>query len=165
MSFLCLSRSLIVALLLVGGATEAAWAQSARAMQLKQQDPQGLILTLTAVLVVFSSLLMLVFVFRGVGKLLQSLHQRKIDQAQGLAQTKIVPQTTGSSLSGEAVVALSLALETELEARRGEVMAAIAMALRAELEQQHDAESYVLTIDRRSTQWHARSQSMRRFNY
>lgn len=146
--------------------SQTSWAQSTRALALKDQDPNGLILTLTAVLVVFSSLLMLVVVFRGIGKLMRYLEEGS-KQKSLKAQTEYSTSThaTKAMPSVEEVAAITLALTAELGTCSHEVMAAIAMALRSELEQQHDYESYMLTFKSRSTQWHARAQSMRTFNY
>lgn len=165
MKFSSLSRYVALALIIVS-ACPSAWAQSARAMQLKEQDPQGFILTLTAVLVVFSSLLMLVFVFRGVGNFMQSLQKKHEDKPASTPKLKTNTPASGAKLSGEAMAAVGLALQAELGARNGEVAAAIGMALRAELNQAHDLESYVVTINsRRGTQWNARSQGMRQYKH
>ncbi|KGN98864.1 OadG family protein [Porphyromonas sp. COT-290 OH3588] len=164
MNTLRLSRVLSIALLL-GATALPAWAESARSRALGEQDPQGFILTLTAVMVVFSALLMLVIVFRFIGKMMQRMSKSRQDKAQSPTECKTNTSAGGAKPTGEAVVAITLALQTELGARSGEVAAAIAMALRAELDQRHDMESYVLTINRRNTQWHSRSQGMRKYNY
>lgn len=158
------SRATIVAL--VAMASQTSWAQSARSIALKEQDPNGFILTLTAVLVVFSSLLMLVVVFRSIGKFMLYLNERS-KQKELKSQTEYKPNTHSakSTPTNEELVAIGLALDSELGVCRDEVIAAIAMALRAELEQQHDTESYVLTIKHRPTQWNARAEGIRKFNY
>lgn len=148
-------------------ASPASWAQSERAMHLKEQDPNGFILTATAVLVVFSSLLMLVVVFRSIGKFMLYLSDRHKQKATtSPTEYPTNTHTSKAAPSNEVAVAITLALNSELGSWHEEVMAAIAMALRSELEQQHDSESYVLTIKpRKTSQWQDRAQSMRKFNY
>lgn len=140
-----------------------AWAQDApqlseKVQKLAERDPAGGIMTLTAVLVVFLALLMLVFIFQFIGNLFQKRSAPKATQPTTVVKTA-APSVSGKP-SDEALVAISLALQSAT-GRPDEVAAAISLALRAELETQHDHESYVLTIRRRPTQWNARIQETR----
>ncbi len=138
--------------------------QSDKIARLKAEDPNGFVLTITAVLVVFSALITLAIVFTSVGKLMQKLSADK-GQKPKKAETKKPRKVSKNAPSQDVSVAISMALTQELQARSGDVIAAIAMALREELECQHDEESYCLTIQPRPTQWNERSQSMRKYDY
>ena len=116
-------------------------------------------MTFTAVLVVFAALVMLVLVFRLLGRFFESSKEPKKASTASAVPTSI--SSSSSQPSGEALVAISLALQQSLGGHPGEVAAAISLALRCELEQ-HDAESYVLTIRHRPTQWNAHIQGTQR---
>ena len=119
-------------------------------------------MTLTAVLVVFLALTMLVLVFKYLG----CLFTRGKGTAPVAQATAGSPAASGAAKpSPEALVAISLALRAASAAPSGELAAAIAMALASEREAQHDHESYVLTIRRRPTQWNARIQGLQRYNH
>ena len=122
-----------------------AWAQDApqlseKVQKLAERDPAGGIMTLTAVLVVFLALLMLVLIFQFIGNLFQKRSAPKAIQPTAVKTT--APSVSGKP-SDEALVAISLALQSAT-GRPDEVATAISLALRAELETQHDHESYVL---------------------
>ena len=156
--------TLSAGLALTGATTGTVWAQNRttelpeKVLRLQEQDPAGLIMTFTAVLVVFSALVMLVLVFRLLGRFFESSKEPKKASTATVAPTSI---SSSSQPSGEALVAISLALQQSLGGHPGEVAAAISLALRCELEQ-HDAESYVLTIRHRPTQWNAHIQGTQR---
>ena len=156
--------TLSAGLALSGAATGTVWAQDRttelpeKVLRLQEQDPAGLIMTFTAVLVVFAALVMLVLVFRLLGRFFESSKEPKKASTATAATTSI---SSSSQPSGEALVAISLALQQSLGGHPGEVAAAISLALRCELEQ-HDAESYVLTIRHRPTQWNAHIQGTQR---
>lgn len=96
----------------------------------------GLILTLTAVLVVFFALTVLYFCYSLTGKLLSS------DWKAGFRRKK--PE----EMTPEVAAAIAMAIEKEL-LPEDEVAAAVAMALEAEgYGEVHDRESYVITIRR-----------------
>ena len=151
--------------LLSGMATDIVWAQSKptelpeKVLRLQEQDPAGLIMTFTAVLVVFAALVMLVLVFRLLGRFFETT--KAPAQASTAPARPASVSTASSQPSGEALVAISLALQQSLGGAPSEVVAAISLALRSGLEQ-HDAESYVLTIRHRPTQWNARIQGTQR---
>lgn len=97
----------------------------------------GLILTMTAVLVVFFALTVLFLCYSGIGRVL-SLDVDRLRKKRGGA----------AGLDPEAAVAVAMALEME-SAREDEVAAAVAMALEREgYGDVHDAESFVITIRR-----------------
>ena len=156
--------TLSAGLALSGAATGTVWAQNRttelpeKVLRLQEQDPAGLIMTFTAVLVVFAALVMLVLVFRLLGQFFESSKNPKKASTTTAVPASVSPS---SQPSGEALVAISLALQQSLGGQPGEVAAAISLALRSELEQ-HDAESYVLTIRHRQTQWNARIQGTQR---
>ena len=157
--------TLSAGLALSGAATGTVWAQDRttelpeKVLRLQEQDPAGLIMTFTAVLVVFAALVMLVLVFRLLGQFFESSKNPKKASTTTAVQTSVSPSS--SQPSGEALVAISLALQQSLGGQPGEVAAAISLALRSELEQ-HDAESYVLTIRHRPTLWNAHIQGTQR---
>lgn len=158
-----LRRYILSAGLLFGAAaTDSLWAQSAsrsaKVQTLQAQDPQGLIMTLTAVLVVFLALTMLVLVFKGLGRLFAQPKSQR-------STPSVSPTAQGKQLSSEALVAISLALHERSQQPSDELAVAIAMALASEREQQHDHESYVLTIRHRPTLWNARIQGTQRYNH
>ena len=94
----------------------------------------GLILSLTAVLVVFAALTVLYFCYLWIGK------------AQNFEWGGLRKGLNGSRKSGE--MSPDMALEKEL-GREDEIAAAIAMALEADgFGEVHDVESYVITIRR-----------------
>ena len=70
--------TLSAGLALSGAATGTVWAQDRttelpeKVLRLQEQDPAGLIMTFTAVLVVFAALVMLVLVFRLLGQFFES---------------------------------------------------------------------------------------------
>ena len=159
--------TLSAGLLLGAAAADSLWAAetaplSAKVQTLQEQDPAGLIMTLTAVLVVFLALTMLVLVFKYLGRLFtRSKGTAPVAQAAAGG-----PAASGAAKpSPEALVAISLALRAASAVPSGELAAAIAMALASEREAQHDHESYVLTIRRRPTQWNARIQGLQRYNH
>ena len=158
--------TLSAGLALSGAATGTVWAQDRttelpeKVLRLQEQDPAGLIMTFTAVLVVFAALVMLVLVFRLLGQFFESSKNPKKASTTTAVPASVSPSSS-SQPSGEALVAISLALQQSLGGQPGEVAAAISLALRSELEQ-HDAESYVLTIRHRQTQWNARIQGTQR---
>ena len=110
-------------------------------------------MTFTAVLVVFLALLMLVLIFRCIGMFFQRSNAPKVEKP---ATQKAPAASSTGKPSAEALVAISLALQSA--AGKPEVAAVITMALRSELETQHDHESYVLTIRHRPTMWNAHVQ-------
>ena len=100
----------------------------------------GLILSLTAILVVFAALTVLYFCYLWIGK------------AQNFEWGGLRKGRKGSRKSGEmspeVAAAVAMALEKEL-GREDEIAAAVAMALEAEgFGEVHDVESYVITIRR-----------------
>ena len=70
--------TLSAGLALTGATTGTVWAQNRttelpeKVLRLQEQDPAGLIMTFTAVLVVFAALVMLVLVFRLLGRFFES---------------------------------------------------------------------------------------------
>lgn len=143
--------SLVLALLALGHVVAAQ--EAAPGNDLTAQDPHGWVLTLTSVSVVFLALVSLIIVFTVIGRLF----------SKRTAQAGSVPTFGVASprLSAEAEAAVAMALRQWQAERDAEIMAVIALALDAELNAQHDQESFTLTIQRRATQWNARSLGLR----
>lgn len=156
-------RHLTLGLVALG---EVCVAQSSpRSAALAQADPSGVVMTVTAVSVVFGALLLLYLIFSLIGKLMQRVNFSLVGHeahAPKPKKTEYPAPTSAGKPSGEALVAISLALDAERRACTDEVALAISMALVAYTEDQHDHESYVLTFGhRRATHWNARSLGMR----
>lgn len=133
------------------GSYNAGGNQTTGAQELAQTDPHGLTLTLVSVLVVFSALLLLWFIFT-------MLFQHKKRPAAEAKQLKAPARTTGS-LSPETAAAISMALDAEFG---GEVHAAMGLAMHEYLEGcVHDNESFVLTIRRSQSAWNDKSRNFR----
>ncbi len=106
---------------------------------MKEQDPHGWVLTLIAVMVVFTALMILSFIFRWIGNTQQRPRKEKVKKQKARKTVK-----TGD-LTPEVAAAISVALSQEFG---GEVYAAIALALDDYLGGGiHDAESFVITIN------------------
>ena len=130
---------------------------------MKETDPHGWVLTLIAVMVVFTALLILSFIFGWVGNLNKKPKKETLRQAQGPDKVAQKPgkvarkpkkvKRKDRSVSGvepqgpvtpEIAAAISMALSQEFG---GEVFAAIALALHDYLGGGiHDAESFIITI-------------------
>lgn len=111
--------------------------------RLKESDPHGGIMTLTAMLVVFSGLLVLSIVFWCIGKVSIRISRKKAIDAGAN------PGTPGSGSEG----------------MNGEISAAICMALSEEQNEAHDTENMILTIrkvERKYSPWSSKIYGMRR---
>lgn len=107
---------------------------------LQKTDPLGLTLTLTSVLVVFTGLILLYLIFKGIGRIAIKLSQRRLAKAGSL-----------SAVRGESVLT-------------GEVLAAISAAIHELNEDVHDIESTILTISevkRRYSPWSSKVHTLR----
>lgn len=145
------------------GATPVLHAHGEGVVTLQQKDPSGIVLTLTAVSVVFIALVLLVLVFQFIGRYLHRLEKAGEEScANGGVGSK---QQSSSAVTPEMVSAIALAIEQEQGRVPSEpVVAAIALALDKHLSEQHDfVESYKLTIQHRSTLWNYRGQSLRQY--
>ncbi len=166
-----LSRLFLLALAWLGGNLLFAQASAGQSpqtaekiAQLVKEDPHGYVLTITAVLVVFTALLLLIIVFTSVGKLMQIIEGKAKEKASPSPekQVKVKRAISKVPLNEEESLAVSMALTQELEQRKGEIMTAIALALHSERETLHDEESYCLTIKHTTpSNWLNRSQFMR----
>ena len=116
---------------------------------MKETDPHGWVLTLIAVMVVFTALMILSFIFGWVGNLNKRPKKETLRQAQGPNKMRrkdrlvsgVKPQGT---VTPEIAAAISMALSQGLG---GEVYAAIALALDDYLGGGiHDDESFIITI-------------------
>lgn len=137
-------------------------AESTRSMALRESDPSGIVLTLTAVTVVFSALILLVIVFKGIARLLAMLSERAERQKVRLkGQTTTTPRAR--SLAGnEEAIAISLALQSRAQDLEKEAVVALSLALAMHQKGDvHDNESYRQTIRHRPSLWHSKYQAMR----
>lgn len=105
-----------------------------------EQDPAGIGMAITAMLVVFSGLVLLYVLFRLLGMAMQSKKSTENKQ-EVMTENKSVAKTEG---------------------KEGEVYAAIAMALHEEMNNVHDIESGILTITRRTSAWNAKHLMLRK---
>ena len=119
---------------------------------MKEQDPHGLVLTLIAVMVVFTALLILSFIFGWIG----NANKRGKDGPK----VKKSKKTTDGKLSPEIAAAISMALSQEFGS---EVYAAIALALDDYLVGGiHDIESMIITIKPTpGSEWADKTQNFR----
>ncbi len=112
--------------------------------RLKNQDPSGGIMSITAISVVFIGLILLSILFRFIGWMSNRPTPKKKGKTAAPATVMVQPQKTTNN--------------------DGEVHAAIALALYEAMGEMHDTESFTLTIARNNsgnTGWCARGQSMR----
>lgn len=114
---------------------------------MKEQDPHGLVLTLIAVMVVFTALLILSFIFGWLGNFNKrgGLRQAKgKDRSVSKSNRRALRQAQGP-INPEIAAAIALALSGETS---DEVYAAIALALDDYLSGGvHDIESLIITIE------------------
>lgn len=101
--------------------------QNNKIASFKEKDKNGFAMTLMAMGIVFSALLILCLCFLGISKMGARIARRNKMEAQG-ARTEISSVTDHESDSGEAIAAIAMALRDHLEA--------------------HDRESTVLTINK-----------------
>ena len=97
--------------------------------KMRQADPHGFTMTITAVAVVFSALILLYFAFWALGKIMIRIAKRNKQKAAGVS---VAP--TEKKKDDGAIV--------------GAEIAAIGMALKMYQDEMHDIESHVLTINR-----------------
>ena len=106
---------------------------------MKEQDPHGWVLTLIAVMVVFTALLILAFIFGWIGNFHKGAKTEKPKKVKRAKKAK------AGEIDTEIAAAIAMALSQEFG---GEVYAAIAMALHDYLGSGiHDQESFILTIN------------------
>ena len=106
---------------------------------MKEKDPHGWVLTLIAVMVVFTALLILSFIFGRIGNYHTGPKPEKTRRAKKARKVK------EGEINPEIAAAISLALSREFG---GEVYAAIALALHDYIGGGiHDQESFILTIN------------------
>ena len=119
---------------------------------MKEKDPHGWVLSLIAVTVVFSALLILAFIFGWIGK------WNNKDKAG--AAPKVKARKMKADVPDEVAAAISMALQQEFS---DEVYAAIALALDDYLGTGiHDEESFVITIvPSQNGNWSDKTQTFR----
>ncbi len=112
------------------GSTNEVYEIVPRSEIFREHDPSGFIMTITAMTVVFSALMLLFLCFKAVGNILMRVDANKNAKASGTAPVR----QTAAQLNKEAI--------------SGEVIAAIATTIRLFEEDLHDKESEVITINR-----------------
>lgn len=127
-----LQRSSIVASAIVLSSLSLGAQSVSKANELRVEDPSGIVMTITAMLVVFFGLAVLYLCFKGIGKLSQHLSAR--NRRRENAPKSAVVSTSKNGMSPEVTVAIGMAL---YEAAGG----------------MHDEESGLITITH--TQGHA----------
>lgn len=127
------------------------------ARRMMETDPHGWTLTLIAVTVVFSALLILFLAFSLVGKISQRIEARQ----QVPPRAKRKRRAKGKNPDAETAAAIAMALEAE--AGDANVPAAIATALCMHLSGGiHDSEPYIITIRRTPSAWDSPSLRFRK---
>ena len=114
--------------------------KNAKQEKFAEADASGIGMAITAMLVVFSGLIVLYISFRLLGLGMQS---KKAEAPKQEAKTESTPAPKGDS-------------------KEGEIYAAIAMALHEELGNVHDIESGILTLNPRYSQWNAKHLLLRK---
>jgi len=127
-----------------------------RSQIMKEKDPHGFILTLIAVMVVFTALVILAFVFGWIG----NTNKRLQSGEPKVSKPKKSKKIKAGDMTPEVAAAISLALSREFG---GEVYAAIALALDDYLGGGvHDLESMIITINpSQNSQWANKTQNFR----
>ena len=106
---------------------------------MKEKDPHGWVLTLIAVMVVFTALLILSFIFGRIGNYHKGSNTEKPKKAKKVKKVK------EGQINPEIAAAISMALAQEFGS---EVYAAIALALHDYIGGGiHDTESFIITIN------------------
>ena len=120
---------------------------ASKAARMAEQDPNGWIMTLVAVCVVFLTLFMLQYCYRFVGWLSTRDKKEKSGVDSKKAGGRKGSGRVGSDANDEVAAAIATALSMESS---GEIQAAIGLALdRWFSESVHDKESYIITIKRK----------------
>lgn len=114
--------------------------KNAKQEKFAEADASGVGMAITAMLVVFSGLIILYVSFRLLGLGMQS---KKADAPKQEAKAESAPASKGDS-------------------KEGEIYAAIAMALHEELGNVHDIESGILTLNPHDSQWNAKHLLLRK---
>lgn len=119
--------------------------QNDKIAMFKEQDENGFAMTIMAMSIVFSALLLLCLCFLTISKIGESVARRNKMEAQGIAETDAEAATVTGHDTGEAIAAIAMALRDHFDA--------------------HDQESTILTIKklRRSySPWSSKIYGMRR---
>ena len=123
--------------------------------KMAQTDPHGWTLTLISVMVVFSALIVLYFLYSFSGNIFSGKYKRKDGKAAGRRA-----KTGKSAPDQEVAAAIAMALEAESGC---ETEVAIATALHLFLsETVHDIEPGFVTIRRNPSKWNDKSLTFRR---
>lgn len=122
--------------------------------KMAHKDEHGFILTIVSVSVVFCALIILWWLFSLLGRISGEKKEKCECKNAGKAKVK-----TSGKITPEIAAAIGLALDQEMN---GEVYAAISLALHQYMEDAvHDNESFVLTINRKQSNWNSKGQNFR----
>lgn len=111
----------------------------------QEQDKSGIGMTISAMAVVFTCLLLLYIIFRTIGKVMTWMAQRRAGASQGLSEEEMKEKMAKGATPGA-------------------VFAAIALAMHEMQEDVHDFEDTILTIhqvERRYSPWNSKIYSLR----
>lgn len=135
--------------------------QESKAQRLRETDPHGFTLSLTAVSVVFSALIILFLIFNATGKGFSGVYkQRREARRARKAAAKALAAPAASGMTPEVAAAIALALE---QAGGSETYAAIALALDLYLGGgTHDAEPFILTFAPKGSDWNNKELNFRK---
>lgn len=123
---------------------------ASKSRQMMETDPTGIVLSITAISVVFVALAMLYIIYKLIGKAGNRKFPVKVKKEDKEMNKEMTPETA---------LAIALSLDMEMS---GETYAAIAMALHRHLEGTvHDEESFVLTIRPTFSTWASRHSTLR----
>lgn len=140
-----------------------------RSAELAQRDPHGWIMTLTAVAVVFSALIILAIAYNILGyfnggkgaEKIAAWRKARAERKAAVKDAKeaAVKDADANGLSPETAAAIAMALNA-MGGNETEVAIATALSLYLS-DSVHDTESYVLTIRPQHTAWNAKGQNFR----
>lgn len=119
--------------------------ENPKIVSLKETDQEGLMLTITSMLVVFVGLILLFLIFNTIGNTASNMSKKRKERKSDQKNVEI-STSTDSSITGDEIAAISAALH-EL------------------MDDQHDVESSVLTIQqiqRNYSPWSFKAQTLRR---
>ena len=135
--------------------------QMSKAQALKVTDPHGFTLSLTAVSVVFSALLILFIIYNISGKAFSGVYkQRREERRKRKAAAKLLAAPAAAGMTPEVAAAIAMALD---QANGNETYAAIALALDLYLGGgTHDAEPFVLTFAPKGSDWNNKNLNFRK---
>ena len=136
--------------------------QKSKAQALKETDPYGFTLSLTAVSVVFSALIILFIIYNISGKAFSGVYKQRREERRKrkAAKAAALAAPAAAGMTPEVAAAIAMALD---QANGNETYAAIALALDLYLGGGiHDAEPFVLTFAPKGSDWNNKNLNFRK---